>query len=285
MTVREFAAAKVNLTLHVIGRRADGYHLLDSLVCFAGVGDRVTARAAPTLSLQVIGPEAAGLDAGPGNLVLRAAALAGQGAALELDKRLPLASGIGGGSADAAATLRALVRLTGCALPDPTAVLALGADVPVCLAGRACRMQGIGEVLGAVPPLPPVWAVLVNPRVEVPTPAVFRALARRDNPPMPQALPGWTDAAALADWLALQRNDLQSPAIALAPVIGTALDALAALPGAMLARMSGSGATGFALFASASAAHAAADAMQARQPGWWVAAAPLGDAAEVAPQG
>lgn len=283
MTVAEFAAAKVNLTLHVTGQRADGYHLLDSLVCFAGVGDRVSVDSAAALDLQVSGPESAGLTAGPDNLVLRAAASLGsaQGAAIRLDKHLPLASGIGGGSADAAAALRALSRVWQVPLPDAAAVLRLGADVPVCLAGRTCRMQGVGEVLAPAPALPPVWAVLANPRVEVPTPQVFRALDRRDHPPMPP-LPDWPDAAALARWLATQRNDLQPAAIRVAPAIAAVLGDLAALPGALLARMSGSGATCFALFATPEAAHTGAARLQAARPGWWVAAARLGDAATVA---
>jgi 4-diphosphocytidyl-2-C-methyl-D-erythritol kinase len=272
----EFAAAKINLTLHVTGRRADGYHRLDSLVCFADAGDGVSASPAPDLSLRITGPEGAGLAAEPDNLVLRAARAMGQGAALVLDKRLPLASGIGGGSADAAATLRLLARMTGARLPDDAAVLRLGADVPVCLAGRVCRMQGVGETLAPAPPLPPVWAVLANPRVAVPTPQVFAALRSRDNPPMPDRLPDWADAPALAAWLASQRNDLEPAAIAIAPAIAGTLAALAAAPGALLARMSGSGATCFALFATPQAAEAAARALD--RPDWWVAVARLGDA-------
>lgn len=277
MTVAEFAAAKVNLTLHVTGQRADGYHLLDSLVCFADVGDLVAASAAATLSLRVTGPESAGLSAGPDNLVLRAACLMPAAVALVLDKHLPQASGIGGGSADAAATLRALARLTGAGLPDPGAVLALGADVPVCLAGRVCRMQGIGETLGPAPALPPVWAVLANPRIAVPTPQVFRALDRRDNPAM-RDLPPWPDAAALADWLSLQRNDLQPAALRVAPAIAPLLDDLASLPGALMARMSGSGATCFALFADHASAAAAATRLRHARPDAWVRATRLGHA-------
>lgn len=283
MTVAEFAAAKVNLTLHVTGRRADGYHLLDSLVCFASVGDEVHAAPAAELSLKLTGPESAGLTAEPDNLVLRAARSMGQAASLVLDKRLPVASGIGGGSADAAATLRALARLTGAALPDPASVVRLGADVPVCLSGRVCRMQGVGEVLAPAPALPPVWAVLANPRVQVATPDVFRALALRDNPPMPSALPDWRDAQVLAAWLATQRNDLEPAAIAVAPAIGDVLALLRALPGTLLARMSGSGATCLALFASEAAAGDGAARLKARMPDWWVAAARLGDAPEARP--
>ena len=276
MTVADFAAAKVNLTLHVTGQRDDRYHLLDSLVCFAGVGDVVTARPAPDLTLSVTGSEGAGLG-GDDNLMLRAARAMGARAALTLDKRLPVASGIGGGSADAAATLRALARLGLAPMPDPAAVLALGADVPVCLAGRVCRMQGVGETLAPAPPLPPVWAVLANPRVSVSTPQVFRALDRRDNPAMPD-LPPWPDAAALADWLSLHRNDLQPAALRVAPAIAPLLADLAALPGALLARMSGSGATCFALFADPARADAAATLLRRARPAAWVCATRLGDA-------
>lgn len=282
MTVAEFAAAKVNLTLHVTGQRSDGYHLLDSLVCFAATGDTVTVRAADTLTLDITGPESAGLTAGPDNLVLRAAGCLapGQGAAIRLEKHLPQASGIGGGSADAAASLRVLARLWHQPLPDPARVLALGADVPVCLASRACRMQGVGEVLTPAPTLPRVWAVLANPRVAVPTPQVFRALDRRDHPPMAD-LPAWPDAAALARWLATQRNDLEAAAIRVAPAIAPLLADLAALPGALLARMSGSGATCFALFADPTRADAAATLLRRARPAAWVCATRLGDAPPV----
>jgi len=277
--VAEFAPAKVNLTLHVTGRRPDGYHLLDSLVVFAGIGDRVRAAPAGALSLRLDGPGAGGIPPGEDNLVLRAARLmqagAGAGAALVLDKHLPPASGLGGGSADAAATLRALARLWRRPLPDPEAVLGLGADVPVCLAGRAVRMAGIGERLLPCPPLPPTWLVLANPRVETPTGAVFGALARRENPPMPECLPDWPDAAALAGWLAGMRNDLEPPARRLFPVIDTVLDRLAAQPGCLLARMSGSGATCFGLFPAEAPAAEAARRLSAAAPGWWVEAAPL----------
>ena len=188
--VAEPARAKVNLCLHVTGRRADGYHLLDSLVAFAEFGDAIRASRAEALTLVIEGPFAEGLGDLPDNLVLRAARALdgldgkGNGAALTLVKSLPVASGIGGGSADAAATLRALARLRGLPLPGPDAVLALGADVPVCLAGVPTRMSGIGEVLEPVA-LPDFAMVLVNPGVAVPTGAVFSGLARRDNPPMP----------------------------------------------------------------------------------------------------
>lgn len=277
-TVEVFAPAKVNLTLHVTGRRADGYHLLDSLVVFAGVGDRIIAKAGGA-GLRVTGPRGAGVPQGPENLVARAAALFDPpvAAGLTLDKHLPAASGIGGGSADAAATLAALASLSGQPLPPPEQVLRLGADVPVCLAGRPARMRGIGENLTPVPALPPCWMVLVNPGVAVPTPEVFRRLERRDNTPMPDPLPGWRDTADLADWLAAQRNDLECPARAIAPVIGTVLDRLEATPGCHLSRMSGSGATCFGVYASDAAARQAAIAIVAGKPQWWVAAAPVLD--------
>lgn len=269
-TESEFAPAKVNLTLHVTGRRGDGYHLLDSLVAFAGVGDRVTV--VPGEGLTLTGPQAAGLSAGPDNLCLRAADVMGGGVAVTLDKVLPVASGIGGGSADAAAVLRAMVRL-GRSLPAADKVLALGADVPVCLAGRAVRMTGVGEGLTPVT-LPPAWLVLANPGVAVSTADVFRALARRDNPPMP-ALPKLRDAPELAAFLAMARNDLEAPATAVAPVIASVRHALTAQPGCLFARMSGSGATCFGLFPDGLTAAAAARALRGAHPGWWAEAAPL----------
>jgi 4-diphosphocytidyl-2-C-methyl-D-erythritol kinase len=274
----EFAPAKVNLCLHVTGRQADGYHLLDSLVVFAGVGDRVTVLPGKGLTLRLTGPESAALSVEPDNLVLRAARAMGvRHAALRLWKALPVASGIGGGSADAAATLRAVARLSGQPLPDAAAVLALGADVPVCLAGRPVRMQGVGEVLSPLPPLPPLWMVLVNPRVPVATPQVFAALARRDNTPVP-GLPAAAlrTARSLADWLAVHtRNDLAAPAQAVAPILSQVQSALTQAPGCLLARMSGSGGTHFGLFESEAAARSAALGLKAAHPGWWVAEAPV----------
>lgn len=271
--ITEFAPAKVNLTLHVTGQRADGYHLLDSLVVFCTVGDRVTVAEAPHLRLAITGPQAHRLAATEENLVLRAARLLAQdrGADLTLDKQLPLASGIGGGSADAAATLRALSRLWSVPLPDASVLLTLGADVPVCLTGHPARMRGIGNRVDAAQGLPVAHLVLVNPGVEVPTPAVFKALARKRNAAMPDALPTWPDAAAFAAFLANQRNDLEAPARAIAPVIGTVLAAISAQPGALMARMSGSGATCFGLFAAANDATEAAMALRQAHPAWWAA--------------
>jgi 4-diphosphocytidyl-2-C-methyl-D-erythritol kinase len=271
-TAEARAPAKVNLTLHVTGRRADGYHLLDSLVVFADLADVVRVRPAAEPSLRVTGPMAPGVPTGPENLVLKAAALMGVPVAIELEKHLPSAGGIGGGSADAAATLRALAELTGRALPED--VLALGADVPVCMAPRPARMRGIGEAVTWVEELPPLHAVLVNPGVAVSTPQVFARLARRKNPAMPDPLPRFADAQALTGWLATQRNDLEPPARALAPEVDAALTALAGAPQCRLARMSGSGATCFGLFPDATAARNAAQALA--RPGWWVHATRLG---------
>jgi 4-diphosphocytidyl-2-C-methyl-D-erythritol kinase len=266
--MRSFAPAKVNLFLHVTGKRADGYHLLDSLAVFPAVGDWVGALPSETLGLQISGPFGGVLEAEPDNLLLRAARALrpGAGAVLALEKNLPVASGIGGGSADAAAALRLLAKLWGISEPLDHPALALGADVPVCLARRPARMGGIGEALAAAPELPLFGILLVNPGVAVATPAVFRA--RRGGFSAPAALPaGWPDAAAMAESLAGLANDLQAPAIELQPVIGEVLNVLKALPGALLARMSGSGATCFALFATPKAAAAAARAVN--HPGWW----------------
>jgi 4-diphosphocytidyl-2-C-methyl-D-erythritol kinase len=272
--VREFAPAKINLHLHVVGQREDGYHLLDSLVVFGGAGDWLSVSPADDLSLTVAGPFAAGLASEPDNLVLRAARGLADAAgirptgALVLEKNLPVASGIGGGSADAAATLRLLCRYWGVAPDLGRLARALGADVPVCLAGRPSVMSGIGEVLAPAPPLPMAGLVLVNPGVAVSTPAVFRA--RSDGFSEPARLPGdgWEGIEELVVSLSKARNDLEAPARSLAPAIGDALGVLAAVPGCLLARMSGSGATCFGLFASARAAREAADGI--RRDGWWV---------------
>jgi 4-diphosphocytidyl-2-C-methyl-D-erythritol kinase len=282
MAIDEAAPAKVNLTLHVTGRRADGYHLLDSLVVFTALGDRLRLAPAAHLRLRLQGPMAAGVPEGGDNLVLRAAALirgtASRGAEITLQKRLPMAAGLGGGSSDAAAALRGLARLWRCPLPDVRALARLGADVPVCLTPRTQRMRGVGELLDAVPPLPATWLVLANPGVAVPTPAVFAALAGRAGDPMPAALPRCGTAADLAAFLQQNRNDLETPARALAPQIGQVLAALSAQPGCLLARMTGSGGTCFGLFAQPAAAAAAARNLAAAEPGWWVRdTAVLGD--------
>lgn len=273
--IREFAPAKVNLTLHVTGQRGDGYHLLDSLVVFASVGDWVEVRPADRLTLTIDGPEAPNLVPADDNLVLRAARLFGGpvNSAIRLTKNLPVSSGIGGGSADAAAALRAISRATGQALPDPDAVLSLGADVPVCLTSNAVRMQGIGEVLTPLKIPADLGMVLVNPRVAVATPAVFRGLASKSNPPMPDdisILGTWGDGnQKFGEWVRDQRNDLQGPAIDQAPVIAEVVSALDGTD-PLLARMSGSGATCFALFKSEHHAQQAADRIRSQHPDWWV---------------
>ncbi|MDD9716750.1 4-(cytidine 5'-diphospho)-2-C-methyl-D-erythritol kinase [Dinoroseobacter sp. PD6] len=265
-----FAPAKINLTLHVTGQREDGYHLLDSLVVFADIGDRLVLDPDAALGLTVSGPRAAGVPTGPENLILKAAAHLGAArGAIHLEKHLPAAAGIGGGSSDAATALRVHAQAMGCALPDDGA--ALGADVPVCLRGQATRMSGIGEALTPVAGLPPLPAVLVNPGVDVPTPAVFRGLRQKENPPMPADLPGFATPTDCARWLATQRNDLEPPARAAAPVIDSVLAEIAGDPDCLLARMSGSGATCFGLFETPAQAQAAAETLSTRHPDWWVA--------------
>jgi 4-diphosphocytidyl-2-C-methyl-D-erythritol kinase len=275
------APAKVNLYLHVVGKRADGYHLLDSLVVFADVGDRLGLELSDSPRLTVTGPFAGAIPPGDDNLALRAvrrlAAAVGRpdGIAVTLDKRLPVAAGIGGGSADAAAVLRGLAALWGLAADDPrlreTAAV-LGADVPVCLAGRTAWLGGVGEQLDAGPDLAGIPILLVNPGVPLSTPDVFRA--RRGcfsaKARFAETRPGLDRLCSL---LAERGNDLMAPATELAPAVGDVLAALAAQPGCRLARMSGSGATCFGLFGSPEAAKAAGAALAGR--GWWAAAAAL----------
>jgi 4-diphosphocytidyl-2-C-methyl-D-erythritol kinase len=282
-TVEVFAPAKVNLTLHVTGQRPDGYHMLDSLAVFADVGDRLRLSLASAPSFEVTGPFSEGVPATAENLVLKAAAVLAPDLplAIALHKELPPSSGIGGGSADAAAVARGLAALTGTD-PDPGALLSLGADVPMCLDSRPVRVQGIGERLDPVPDLPPLPAVLANPMKPMPTPPVFKALTVKDNPPMPDRLPPFAGAVDLIGWLAGERNDLQDAAITLLPEIGAVVSALAVCRGARLARMSGSGATCFALFATEAEAAEAAAALSAAHPGWWVRAGTLGDATDAA---
>jgi 4-diphosphocytidyl-2-C-methyl-D-erythritol kinase len=284
VAVNAFAPAKINLYLHVLGRRADGYHLLDSLIAFADIGDALNAAPADALTLTIGGPEAVAIAGlGDDNLVLRAARLlsahAGihKGAALYLDKRLPAAGGIGGGSSDAAAALRALSHLWGGPLDDDglmALALELGADVPACLAARPVWVGGIGEQIEPAASLPSAGIVLANPRRPLPTADVFR---RRSGP---FSAPGRfarvpADAAGLAAVLAERRNDLTEAAVGLAPEIAVVLDRLAVLPGALLSRMSGSGATCFALFADRATALIAGQALAAAEPEWWTAAGGL----------
>lgn len=260
------ARAKINLTLHVRGRRADGYHELESLVAFAGIGDALSfTPAGKDYALRIEGN--ATLVADDDNLVLRAARWIAPHSAgsFRLVKNLPVASGIGGGSADAAAALR-LVAGEGALNCDAKAI---GADVPVCMASQARMMRGVGEALGPVLDLPALYAVLVNPRVSVATADVFRALGLKpgdthDDSPHP------TMGSDVIAMLAQARNDLEKPAIAVAPVIADVLAALRMRSGLHLARMSGSGATCFGLFSDRQSAVNASRALRAAHPGWWV---------------
>lgn len=283
--LRRRARAKLNLYLHLLGRRSDGYHELDSLVAFAELGDELTVEAAETLSLRVTGQFAGALDAEADNLVLRAArrlaAAAGVPAVarLTLDKRLPVAAGLGGGSADAAAALKLLADLWRIrpAMGDLERVAAsLGADVPACLAGRPLYFGGIGHALAPLPGFPALGLLLVNPGESLPTAQVFAAFRGPFGKAARFACAALTPKALVGE-LQQRRNDLQAPAMALCPAIEPVLAALAALPGAMLARMSGSGASCFALFENAAAAATAAAVLRQAQPDLWIAATCLAD--------
>jgi len=288
----EYGRAKVNLTLRVVGRRVDGYHDLESVVAFADCADRLALTPGSELTLETTGPLANACGATSDNLVLKAARLLAERVdnlalgAFTLDKVLPVAAGIGGGSADAAAALRLLARLNGLAADDARiqqVALKTGADVPVCLASRACDMTGVGETLLPLS-LPKLPSVLVNPRVPVATKDVFAALGLRSGELRVGVTdviraPAWPDqGASVGDWvkvLAGVPNDLEPPALRVQPVIADVLSALRSGPGAQLARMSGSGATCFAIFSSASDAQTAAARISAEHPAWWVHAGEL----------
>jgi len=274
------APAKINLALHVTGRRADGYHLLDTIAVFAGLADRIELRRADRLSLEVCGPFAGHAPGDATDLAWRAAVAfslrAGirASAAIRLDKRIPAGAGLGGGSADAGAVLHGMNRLYGAGIEagELSAVgLGLGADVPICMTQRGLRARGIGEAIEAVADWPALPVVLVWPGRPVSTAAAFAALSRRDNPGLPPpaaaACPG--DVAA---WLSGCRNDLEEPALGLAPEIGDVLTALRADPECLLARMSGSGSACFGLYEDGPAAERAAGTIRAARPDWWVAA-------------
>ena len=284
------APAKLNLYLHVTGKRADGYHLLDSLIAFAGLGDEIKARAADdgSLTLAVRGPFAKDLAEEADNLVLRAARRLREaagitaGAHMVLEKRLPVASGIGGGSADAAAALKALCRVWGVGMAEAdmrALALELGADVPICWVGRPAFVGGIGDEIEAAPPLPAVPLVLVNARVPVSTPTVFKARTGgfaaadrfRETP---------IDAAHLAHLLKARDNGLTEAACAVCPAVASVLAALDATPAPLLARMSGSGGTCFAFYETEDAALAAAEMLYDGEPDWWVAVGRLGAPAD-----
>lgn len=279
--IEVFAPAKINLALHVTGQRADGYHLLDTLVAFADVGDGIGVEVGtfePQLS--VSGPEATPALATDDNimwLVARRFAPADLGVRMHLEKNLPLASGIGGGSADAAAVYRGLRALAGAAgldappsAEDRARLLAIGADVPMCALGQPARIQGIGEVMTPLTTFPSLGVVLINPRQGVSTPAIFGKLAQKDNASLSDVPSGFAGTAHLLDWLAHQRNDLEGPAREVCPAIDAVLAALAAASECRLARMSGSGATCFGLFETREAAFVAADLLRRVHPDWWV---------------
>jgi 4-diphosphocytidyl-2-C-methyl-D-erythritol kinase len=288
----EDGRAKVNLTLRVVGRRVDGYHDLESVVAFADCADRLTLTSGPELSLKTTGPLAEACGETADNLVLKAARLLAERVPdlklgeFILDKVLPVAAGIGGGSADAAAALRLLARLNGMALDDPRlndVALLTGADVPVCLASRACDMAGVGETLVPLS-LPKLPCVMINPRVPVATKDVFKVLGLRNGELLVGAsdvieAPAWPEAgASIADWveaLSAVVNDLETPAMRIQPAIAEVLSALRSADGAMLARMSGSGATCFAIFANGAAAQRAAQKILHDHPAWWVHAGEL----------
>lgn len=277
--ITETAPAKINLFLHVGDRRADGFHPLQSLAVFTDLGDALVMEEAVGLSLAIDGPFAQGLHGEGDNLVLRAArslmengAVGAHGARLTLTKNLPVASGIGGGSADAAAALRGLASLwdtDGANLHEIAATL--GSDIPVCVDSVAAFMEGRGEVLRPALSMPRVPMLLVNPGVAVPTKDVFAALETRSGAEMTLPRGSFQDTADLLWFLETTRNDLEAPARKLEPVIGEVLTAIAALPGALMARMSGSGATCFGIFADDNCCERAARALKQSAPGWWAA--------------
>jgi 4-diphosphocytidyl-2-C-methyl-D-erythritol kinase len=296
-SVSVFAPAKINLALHVTGQRADGYHLIDSLVAFADIGDTVRLQSPGRVSLQVTGPEGVPELESRNNIMWHAAMrfwAPDRSLSMSLEKHLPMASGIGGGSADAAAVYRGLLLLRaaveGHDMPrDPTPqdardLVEIGADIPMCVLSESARVRGIGEQIEPVRDLYPYPVVLVNPREQVSTPAVFSALKTKDN----GGLDPWQDALddrlATLDWLGAQRNDLQDPAIRDCPAIGTVLQVLAQVETCRLARMSGSGATCFGLFERMHQATAAAEAIRASHPTWWVQSGRLNGGTRAVPQ-
>jgi len=277
------APAKVNLYLHITGRRADGYHLLDSLVAFARIGDTLDIEAADELTLVNTGPFGAVLDPGPDNLVLRAArSLAAEtgvraGAKLTLTKRVPVAAGLGGGSADAAATFKGLARLWGIEISTAELMrlgVDLGADVPVCIYGRTAYVSGIGETIEAAPHLPETNLVLANPGRPVLTAAVYKAQGGRFTQPARFA-DSPADARALAEALSRRENGLARAALEIEPAIAETLVALQDSGRCLLARLCGSGPTCYGIFPDARAANEAADSLSRAHPSWWVCATQL----------
>jgi 4-diphosphocytidyl-2-C-methyl-D-erythritol kinase len=278
------APAKINLTLHVLGRRADGYHELESLVAFAGVADDLSLEPGPDLALSVEGPTAALAGEELDNLVLKAARLLAErrpGLRLgqfRLAKRLPVAAGIGGGSSDAAAALRLLARLNGLSRHDPAlreAARLTGADVTVCLEPRARMMHGIGDEVGPPLGIARLCAVLIHPGVPVETPAVFRELGLAPGQTLPRGAPFAVVPGAVVDALRSARNDLEPAALRVQPIIRETLETLRRNSRCRLARMSGSGATVFGLFEDRAAAREAARVIARARPHWWVRATVL----------
>lgn len=273
------AAAKINLSLHVVGRRADGYHQLDSLIGFTDVVDILTLRNSDDLRLTVSGPESETIECDDRNLVVRAAQLVqshlgvSNGVDMVLEKNIPVAAGLGGGSADAAAAVSGCLTLWGTSkselLSDPILASKLGADVPVCRYGRAAQISGIGETITPVLNWPAAWLVLVNPRVPLSTAAVFQHFDGPFSSAGPQGFKG-SNYAGFVTFLASLENTLTAPAVDLAPVIQDVLEEIAALPKCDLARMSGSGPTCFGLFESPESAQAASKALASTRPDWWV---------------
>jgi 4-diphosphocytidyl-2-C-methyl-D-erythritol kinase len=285
-SVCETARAKVNLTLHIKGKRSDGYHELESLVVFADVCDELIFSAASEDSLSLEGPFAGLVDGE--NLVLKTkrAVASWLGVAISghfrLTKNIPVAAGLGGGSSDAAAAIRALFRTYDSVSNAKTFIrqsAAIGADVPVCLQNSAAWMCGLGERVTPVSGLTPLPALLVNPRIKLPTASVFKTLNAK--PLQPEAagaapsFPGWNDPVEAAAWLKEGRNDLEAPAIALEPAVESVLDTLRRLDGCLLSRLSGSGPTCFGIFASRDSAREAAREIERSYPNWWVQATSL----------
>jgi len=273
-TIKITAHAKVNLTLHVVGERTNGYHELQSLVCLTEFGDQIHLSPAADFSFQVIGPYAAGIPVDESNLVVQAAKFMAQKHSKTLDcqiileKNLPMASGIGGGSSDAAAVMKALSQYWSVPLPNVDELMALGADIPVCVTTGLTLMQGAGEDVTHLSAAPNWGVVLVNPNVGVSTPAVFDALNSKQNPSMQDVAANCVDIA----WLGDQRNDLEPPAIAMVPEVATVIEAISAAPQCQVARMSGSGATCFGLFSDIKHANATAERLQRVHPNWWIVA-------------
>lgn len=278
----ELARAKVNLALHVTGQRSDGYHLLDSLVAFPSIADRVTLTRGGTDGLHITGQFSGSLTSDSDNNLILAARRALERNVgrqfgplhFELEKNLPIASGIGGGSADAAAALRQMNSQLELGLSESELAaigLQLGADIPVCIGSRPALMRGIGEELETVPALPDCSMILINPGLSVSTPPVFKALVQKDNPPLPALPEKWETLDTLVDWLHQTRNDLEPAAITVCPEIADVLASLAAVPSVKLARMSGSGATCFGL-CEKGLEFEARETLKAAHPNWWIAA-------------